>query len=283
MPIEGTLREFGIHDVFQLLDLSRKTGMLRVSSALRHDEGHVFFETGRVVHATLKSKPAPELKGMSERDVERRVRQQIETTVYDLMSWNEGKFSFEERAIEDIPSNARVTVPTESLLMEGARRVDEWSRIASKVPDVAVVPVLSKLPDEHETKLDLLPHEWEVLTMIDGQRDLQAISKSLGRAEFDIAKIVYGLVTIGVVEIKQLKRPSIARPRLVIDDVNPEIKASLDRGFTALASGDLSAAKANLERFLQLAPTDAAGMRARQVIEALATLQQAVEAHKRGG
>ena len=28
MAIEGPLRELGIHDVFQLLDLSRKTGTL---------------------------------------------------------------------------------------------------------------------------------------------------------------------------------------------------------------------------------------------------------------
>ena len=33
MAIEGPLRELGIHDVFQLLDLSRKTGMLRVTSS----------------------------------------------------------------------------------------------------------------------------------------------------------------------------------------------------------------------------------------------------------
>ena len=283
MPIEGTLRDFGIHDVFQLLDLSRKTGMLRVSSMLRRDEGHVFFDSGRVVHATLKSKPVAELKGMSERDIERRVRQQIETTVYDLMSWNEGKFSFEEREIEDIPSNARVTVPTESLLMEGARRVDEWSRIASKVPNVAVIPVLSKLPDEHGAKLDLLPHEWEVLTMIDGHRDLKAISAALSRAEFDIAKIVYGLVTIGVVEIKQVMRPSIQGPRLVVDAPDPEIKASLDRGFAALSKGDIAGAKTSLERFLSLSPTDAAAPRARQALDAIVALQNAMEAHKRGG
>jgi hypothetical protein len=283
MPIEGTLRDFGIHDVFQLLDLSRKTGMLRVSSMLRRDEGHVFFDTGRVVHAILKSKPVTELKGMSERDVERRVRQQIETTVYDLMSWNEGKFSFEEREIEDIPSNARVMVPTESLLMEGARRVDEWSRIASKVPNVAVIPALSKLPDEHETKLDLLPHEWEVLTMIDGQRDLKGIAAALNRAEFDIAKIVYGLVTIGVVEIKQVMRPSIAGPRLVVDAPDPEIRASLDRGFVALSNGDLVAATTSLERFLLLSPTDAGAPRARQALDAIVSLQNAMEAHKRGG
>ena len=282
MPIEGTLREFGIHDVFQLLDLSRKTGMLRVSSVLRQDEGHVFFDGGRVVHASLRSKPVGELGAMSQRDMERKVRQQIETTVYDLMSWNEGKFSFEERDIADVPNQARVVVPTESLLMEGARRVDEWGRIAAKIPDVAVVPVLARLPDDHETKLDLLPHEWEVLSMIDGQRDLQAIAAALGRVEFDVAKIVYGLVTIGVVEIMQLKRPSISRPRLVVDEPNPEIKGSLDRGFNALAVGDLAAAKVSLEKFLSLAPTDPAATRARQAVDAIVALQQAMEAHKRG-
>ena len=31
MAIEGPLRELGIHDVFQLLDLNRKTGVLRVT------------------------------------------------------------------------------------------------------------------------------------------------------------------------------------------------------------------------------------------------------------
>src|ERR1700760_4332374 len=59
MAIEGPLRELGIHDVFQLLDLSRKTGMLRVRSELRDDEGLVIFDSGRVVHATVASKAMP--------------------------------------------------------------------------------------------------------------------------------------------------------------------------------------------------------------------------------
>ena len=43
MAIEGPLRELGIHDVFQLLDLSRKTGTLTVVSQLRDNEGVVLF------------------------------------------------------------------------------------------------------------------------------------------------------------------------------------------------------------------------------------------------
>ena len=59
MAIEGPLRELGIHDVFQLLDLSRKTGSLRVTSALRDNEGVVFFQAGRVISATIRTNPYP--------------------------------------------------------------------------------------------------------------------------------------------------------------------------------------------------------------------------------
>src|SRR5918998_2421119 len=59
MAIEGPLRELGIHDVFQLLDLSRKTGALRVTSALRDNEGTVYFRAGKVIHAVIRSNPHP--------------------------------------------------------------------------------------------------------------------------------------------------------------------------------------------------------------------------------
>ena len=59
MAIEGPLRELGIHDVFQLLDLSRKTGSLRVTSGLRDNEGIVYFESGRVVSAAIRTNPHP--------------------------------------------------------------------------------------------------------------------------------------------------------------------------------------------------------------------------------
>jgi len=57
MAIEGPLRELGIHDVFQLLDLSRKTGTLRITSPERNNEGSVYFDAGTIVAATMKSNP----------------------------------------------------------------------------------------------------------------------------------------------------------------------------------------------------------------------------------
>jgi len=276
MAIEGPLRELGIHDVFQLLDLSRKTGMLRVTSELRDDEGIVMFESGRVVQASVRSNPMSleemllrsgrvtetdieraramrsgngrgrglgeylvQCGALSRKELERQMRLQIESVVFELMSWREGFFSFEERAPDELPVTPEIHVSTESLLMEGARRIDEWSRIADKIPSLAVVPTLAPVDESHPTQIDLLPDEWEVLTMIDGKRDLRAIATVLGRAEFDIAKIVYGLVTTGVVEARAPDRRNSGGQRAA-----SEWAERLERARRALAAGEVNEALA---------------------------------------
>ncbi len=278
MPIEGPLRELGLPDVFQLLELSRKTGVLRVTSRLRDDEGQVFFDRGRVVQAALRSKPFTSVEASSEREHDRKARGQIEEAVFELLSWREGTFSFEERPIPEVAADSRVRIPTESLLMESARRIDEWSLIADKVPHAGVVPLLADVAGEHESQLDLLPHEWEVLSLIDGRRDLAAISGALNRAEFETAKVVYGLVTTGVVEMRPEPRvgASIPAPTPFVD---PAIKSALNGGFAAARSGDLPAARKHWERYLALAPQDAAAPRVRAALAALDTLLAAIEAH----
>jgi tetratricopeptide (TPR) repeat protein len=278
MAIEGPLRELGIHDVFQLLDLSRKTGALRVTSELRDDEGFVLFEGGKVIHASVKSNPTsierilraagklndtdlavamavPAQQGeglgdrlvlaglITQRELERQLRQAIESVVFELMSWREGFFSFEERVVSDVPLDARIRISTESLLMEGARRIDEWSRIADKVPSLSVVPILAPVEDDRASVLDLLPHEWEVLMMIDGTQDLRGIAGSLGRSEFEIAKIAYGLVSTGVVG---LQTPTRLTPTSLT--AIHGASAALERARAALSAGRadeaLSAARA---------------------------------------
>jgi cytochrome c-type biogenesis protein CcmH/NrfG len=267
MAIEGPLRELGIHDVFQLLDLSRKTGSLRVTSDLRDDEGYVLFEGGKVLHASVRSNPtsierilrqagkltdtdvasaqalaARPGEGLGDRlvaagvitqkEMERHLRQAIENVVFELMSWREGFFSFEEKALADAPLDARIRISTESLLMEGARRIDEWSRIADKVPSLGVIPSLAPVEEGRDSVVDLLPHEWEVLMTIDGAQDLRAIAASLGRSEFEVAKIVYGLVSTGVVVLAQ---PDRATPRSV--GAVKGVASALERGRASLAAG----------------------------------------------
>jgi Domain of unknown function (DUF4388)/Tetratricopeptide repeat len=238
MAIEGPLRELGIHDVFQLLDLSRKTGRLRVSSALRDNEGTVYFRDGRVVLASIRSNPHPlgalllrsgriterdlerarQLQAgdgesrrlgeilvaagvITQRELERQVRAQVEAVVFELMSWQEGFFSFVEGEPGDSSGDALTSVTTESLLMEGARRIDEWARVQQRIPHLGVIPRLADVDASHPSALDLLPNEWEVLAAIDGVSDVRRVAARLSRSEFDVARIAFGLLATGVIEI----------------------------------------------------------------------------------
>jgi hypothetical protein len=308
MPIQGPLKELGIHDVFQLADLSRKTGRLAVTSDLRADEGVVFFHGGRVVHASIRSKPltvedqlvqsgrvTPEdmerarefqsqlgngtttteilvqAGAVTAREVEGVERQQVESVVFELMSWREGYFTFEEVTPAEIPGQGRLHVATESLLMEAARRIDEWSRIADVVPDKHTVPALAT-STEAETRLDLLPAEWEVLSMIDGERDVAAIAAAITRSEFDVARTVFGLVATGVVEIRRSRRRS-----LTASDAEASVAAYLDRAFAAIGSGDLRSARANLDVFLELSPEHPDAARARLALDAVVQLLDVLE------
>src|SRR6185503_17830732 len=239
MAIEGPLRELGIHDVFQLLDLSRKTGVLRVVSELRNNEGKVYFDSGSVVYAEIRSNPHPlgallvhsgkideadlgrardlQIRGdkrrlgrilvaigaLTERELERQVRQQIEEVIFELMNWHEGYFSFSEETLKDVPADILVRIPTEALLMEGARRIDEWSMIEKKIPHLGVVPAFAGNQAGGEGDLDLLPSEWSVLVAIDGARDVRSLAVALGASEFETAKTVFGLESAGVLVLKE--------------------------------------------------------------------------------
>jgi tetratricopeptide (TPR) repeat protein len=285
MPIEGPLRELGIHDVFQLLDLSRKTGVLAVTSALRDNQGQVFFDRGSVTFAALRSNPRPlgelliragkvthgdiaramgiqqrevgaralgeilvDIGAITRRELERHVRFQVEEIVFGLLSWAEGYFSFEERSVDNAPAEAIIRISTESLLMEAARRIDEWSRIERVVPHAGVIPALAPVTGDQPALLDLLPNEWEVLAEIDGSRDLRAIATHLARSEFEVAKITYGLVMTGVVAVH-------VRESDVEGNGAVEPRVHLDRAHTALREGDIDRAVSAAREAVSLEPT----------------------------
>ena len=237
MALEGPLKEFHIQDVFQLLDLGRKSGVLRVTSELRQTAGTVSFERGGVVAATLGRDPQPigarlvrmgkisaddlqralalQHSGDSRRlgdilvasgtiprrELDRQLKAQIEEAIFELLGWSEGYFRFEDGAPCEGVVEAPVRIPTEGLLMEAARRSDEWSRIEAKVPHLRVVPRLPPADAAAGDKLDLTPLEWEVLAAVDGERDLRALAAALGRSEFDVARTVYTLTAAGVIVI----------------------------------------------------------------------------------
>ncbi len=289
MPIQGPLRELGIHDVFQLLDLSRKTGALRVTSELRQNEGTIWFEAGAVVAATIRSNPHRlgdvllrtgkireedllRAKAMQEagdprrlgeilvaigavtaKEIERQVRIQVEEVVFAMLGWSEGYFVFEEGAPGEAPGDTSVRVSTEALLMEGARRIDEWERIQTRVPHLGVVPHLNSADDGQAGTLSLTPFEWRVLASCDGSLDVRSLARALAAAEFDVARTLFGLAAAGLVVLHD---PAAATARAA-PDRDPD--ALLHQAEEFLRRGDPAAARTVAEAIVARYPEQARG------------------------
>jgi hypothetical protein len=289
VPIQGPLRELGIHDVFQLLDLSRKTGVLRVTSELRQNEGTIWFEAGGVVAAAVRSNPhrlgdvllrsgkireedlvrtqAMQESGdrrrlgeilvgigaISQRDLERQVRIQVEEVVFALLGWSEGYFVFEEGLPADLPRDAPVRISTESLLMEGARRIDEWERIQGRVPHLGVVPHLAGADQADAGTLSLTPFEWRVLAGCDGTLDVRSLARSLAASEFDVARTLFGLAAAGVIVLHD----PAAASAVVAPHQDPAILQRQGEEF--LRRGDPAAARTVAEALVAGHPGDAQG------------------------
>ena len=177
--LRGSLSELQLADVLQVLAVGNKTGQLHLSDG--DARGSLFLSEGRIVHAQTN-----ELSG--------------EDAAYALADWARGEFRFEpgSRAPQ-----ASIAVSYTSVLMEAARRSDEWRVIQEQIPSTDHVPefVVPENPGESQAQINLNTREWQLLTKIDGRRSIKQIAAASGMATFDAAKLLYGLVSTGLLRV----------------------------------------------------------------------------------
>ena len=178
MAFQGSLKELPLPDIIQLVSVSGKTG--KFTLVRDHDEGVIYLKNGQIVHAVVG-----DLTG--------------EEAIYSLAIWNQGDFKFTPG---EEPERQTVTKSNTNLLMEAARRLDEWRVLSKKIPSIDHVPELLARENRHE-QVTLNPQEWMLVTKIDGQRSISQIADLLNTSSFDVAKVLYGMVTGELVQLKK--------------------------------------------------------------------------------
>jgi hypothetical protein len=176
MSFQGSIQELPVPDIIQLVSVSGKTGMFTLVRGT--ERGYIYLKNGQMVHARLA-----DLTG--------------EEAIYALAIWSSGDFQFTPGEEAD---TATIQKSNTSLLMEAARRLDEWKVLSRKIPGVDHVPVL--VPRETPEPVTLSPVEWNVLIKIDGRKSIEELARVLDSSSFDTSKILYGLVTGGLIEIR---------------------------------------------------------------------------------
>lgn len=273
MPIEGPVRELAPSDLLQLLYLSRRTGRLYARDEAAGRDVSLEIENGALVGATgsnietrlgrllvgsgratdgqieralAAQRASPERRigeilvedrAVRAAEVERHLRLQVEEAVFDLMRWQDGSLRFEESPGRE-RRNIEVRLPTDAVLMDAARRLDEWTVVTATASDPDPLPRLAATGGPPRGPLTLRPGEWEVLAKVDGSTTLRVIALGLGRSELEVARAIYSLVSAGVVEVGA--RGSTLP---VASDSGEEIEEDVRAVEAALLAGDFGEAE----------------------------------------
>ncbi|MEO6444698.1 MAG: DUF4388 domain-containing protein [Gemmatimonadaceae bacterium] len=282
MAIRGSLREASFPDVLQLLAMGQKSGCLSVTH--RQSFGNIFFDKGRISYASIVNRrdrlgdilvkhglvtrtqldeavalqsQQPERRlgeilvaqqFLAREELHRYIRHQIEEAVFFLFTWTQGTFSFEPDVRPDA-QDIIVSINPESMLLEGARRVDEWSLIEKKIPSFDLVFALDRT---HLTGSDvaLTEDQESLLPLIDGQRDVASMIDETGLGEFDVGKALYGLLVAGFLHrVGKTRAPEAP-------STDARVSEHRNLGVAFYKTGMLDEAVREFRRVTELRPSD---------------------------
>jgi len=283
MAIKGSLKEASLPDVIQLLFLGRRTGCLALAD--RHNFGTIYFEEGHIVYAAIVNRRDRlgdillrsgkitsaqleaaiarqegdrehklgeillELGALGRPELESHMRLQIEEAVYYLFTWTSGTFNF-EAGVRPEQEDFLVRINPEYLLLEGARRVDEWSLIEKKIPSFDLI---FSVDPAHigDSAPELSPEQRRLLPLLDGTRDVQTVIDASGLVEFEVGKALYGLITAGFAH--RVGTSAAAAPKVNEGRVDEH----RNLGIAFYKAGMLEEALREFRRVAELRPADA--------------------------
>ncbi len=237
MALEGNLRDFSLADMFRLLATGAKTGTLHVESAdgagkVCFTDGRVFFASSnydreslgrRLVRAgVISEKQLRQALGLQKiqkkekagrrlgqilveegyldgRVLESFIHEQINDTLFDLFRWDEGDLRFESDETCD-DEDIGISVSVENVIMESARRMEQWERIRLKIPDLDTEFVMAAGPGEKSMEIHLKPQEWMLLCHLHGGRTVRELVDVTGYNDFETSRILYGMYAAGLIE-----------------------------------------------------------------------------------
>jgi hypothetical protein len=176
LVLSGTLKEFILGDVFQLLTQQKITGKLAMNDG--HSDGAVMFKNGLIVGAEKEDEKFTSKLSYYLIDVKQQLQENVkglmssfdddlneltkDIITRDIMTAKE-MFSFAESTIEDITCSlfqwktgtyrfsslrsvdafavCEIAIPVENIVMEAMRRFDEWNRMVDVIaPDTIFIP-----------------------------------------------------------------------------------------------------------------------------------------------
>lgn len=175
MALTGTLGDFPVPDILQLIALQKKTGYLTLKASenevvtitfldgmivgadslnkrIEERLGHVLVKSGKLTKEELNKALEIQKKTLQrlgyilvtegfidKETLKQALAIQMQQTIYRLFRWKTGEYHFEPQERVDWDKDNVEPMSTESIMMEGVRIVDEWPLIEKKIPNFNIV------------------------------------------------------------------------------------------------------------------------------------------------
>jgi len=210
MKLQGSLAELKLPDIIQLASMSKETCIIEFLN-LEGIKAKIVFDQGELIYAMVM-----DLLG--------------DEAVYEISIWFEGNF----RAVDvdkEYPVNINTNIT--GLLMEAARRLDEWRVLSRKIPSMSHFPYTL---DEENKIPTLNTAEWDILKYVDGSQNIREIAVITGQSPFKVSKLLYGLLINNLIGLSKVptKEKSIVENTLLkkLDLLKKEALAFTDDEFS---------------------------------------------------
>jgi hypothetical protein len=137
---------------------------------------------------------------VTQNDVVNCIQQHTLDVVYNLLTWNQGPFRFDD---EELPDKDRILVPIdlENVIIEGSRRIKEIEQLNEHLPNLDMALKFPENAKEKFKGIHLSVEEWRVVSFVNGKNAIRQIAKANNMSELEIRRVVYGLEQAGLVEL----------------------------------------------------------------------------------
>lgn len=194
MALQGDLGDFSLTDMIQLLDLSKKTGAVKIQGRRGQQqlEGWLYFREGKIIGAQLAKLPPLE-------------------AAYSFFTFTSGPFQFYDDVSLDAPT---ISQSNEMLIMHGILYQESWSKIQEQVPSLQMVPQLVTNPSSTGSEINLEADEWRVLTMVNAKNTVAQIAQRSGLGEMRTCEIIAQLLASGLIQKRETNLAEALFPEL---------------------------------------------------------------------
>lgn len=131
---------------------------------------------------------------LTTRELTEGMRQQSLALVYELLRWDNGTFSFVQKAEPNNANEFTLGLVVDQLLMEGLRRIDEWRIIEREVNNFDEVFLREEERMAAMGPGKLLREEIAVAELLNGRNTVKDVIFQSHMGSFDVCRVLYRLL-----------------------------------------------------------------------------------------